>query len=304
MRDFKFLAILFLLFLLVSVTEVSAQEGARKSIDMPVVLTRMDTYTDPTSQKVEPTREREDLVKDFGLDNFQVQVGGVQALVQGVAVDKGPKRIVFVLDASDSVSKTEWEVEIFNLQMLLGYARSTDKFAVVFVGAAVPTNEFLLHSATKGLLGKLRNARPPSTDSGTRIYDAILEAARCLEPSQFGDMVILDGRVVDSGSKTALGDLVKVFMKNRIRFIGFSSSLESIPRPDLASLCAATGCFLESSRTWDYEFLYEVIAEPYRLTIATPARADPAVLDIKLVPGSKKKKVEGIIFHYPRFISP
>jgi len=313
------LTVLFLLFLLSPVTEMSAQQCVSQSIDVPVVLTRMDTYTDPTSQKIDTTRQREDLVKDFGLDNFQVRVGGSEALVQSAVVDKGPKRVVFVLDATKLVDEKGWGRAIGTLKKILLYARKTDMFAFVFAGADAPTNTFLSLSEAKGLLEKLRNARQVTAVTETRIYDALLEGAKRLQPPQFGDVVIFGGRVVDSGSNTTLSDLIKVFVKNRIRFIGlnetrsetyvdFDSRTLPFPGfsvPKLADLSDATGYFIWGANSgWESAFLRDIIAEPYRLTICTPARPDPAVLDIKLVPGSKKKKVEGIIFHFPRYISP
>ena len=309
-----------ILLLLSGATELLGQQSSTQPYDVPVVLTRLDTYTDPTSQRVEPSLKREDLVKDFGPENFQVQVGGVGAPVQGAAVDKGPKRVVLVVDASKPVAKTEWEQEIDVLQILLRYARGNDKFTFVFVGADSATGGFLSLGETRTYLGKLRAARPATTDSEARIYDALLAGANRLDPPQFGDIVVLVGRIVDSGSKTIVADLTKLFLKNRIRFIGLSLSLPPgfpasfdprtsppprYPTPVLAELSGETGYFTwAGSVGWDYEFLYECIAEPYRLTISTPARQDQALLDIKLLPGSKKKKVDGIIFHYPRFIYP
>jgi hypothetical protein len=111
------------------------------------------------------------------------------------------------------------------LQVNLNYARSNDKFAFVFVEAGGAANGFLSSKEMKGYLGKLRSARPAATDSGARIYDALLAGANLLNPPQFGDVVILDGRLADSGSKTTVNDLVKLFLKNRTRFIGLSQSL-------------------------------------------------------------------------------
>jgi hypothetical protein len=191
-------------------TESPGQQSSAQEYDIPLVLTRWDTHTDPNSQRLEPSRKREDLVKDIEPENFQVQVGGLATVVHG----------------------------------------------------------------------KPRRDRPASADSEERIFDALLAAANRFDPPQFGDMVILVGRVVDSSSKTTLAELINLFLKNRLRFIGLSVSLapgisnafdpKPLPQgnflPQLASLCGATGYFIWTSDGYSSVGL-RVLVRVYRRTL-------------------------------------
>jgi hypothetical protein len=317
MEDRRFSPILLSLLLFFATSAgLFAQQPSKESFDAPVVLTRVVTYPEPHPEVQKGYLEdvtKQELAQDFGPDNFQVQVGGVAAQVESVLIEKGPKRVVLVLDASKPVPKDEYDENIYVAKALLGYARSKDRFKVLLVGSDAPTAKFISPSETKRYLGELRAARPPTTEPGTRIYDTLLTAAKNLDPPQFGDVVILFGRLEDSGSKATMEDLSGAFVREKLRFFGVSFA-PSPPPPALERLSAATGysILLEPMRDgrilgiWepDFEFWYAWIAEPYRLRVSLPALGRQDLIEIKLVPGLKKKKTEGIELHFPRIVYP
>jgi hypothetical protein len=300
--------------LLSAATELMGQQMSQGSYDVPVVLTQAVSYQVPRPRVQKGYFEevkKEELVRDFGPANFQVQVAGVSAQVQGVSIDKGPKRIVFVLDDSELVPKKEWESEIWAAKFLLGYARSIDSFAVVLVRADAATNSFMSPSETKNYLGKLLSKRPTTTDPRASTNDSLLTAASQLDPPQFGDVVILLGRMEDATNETTLNNVMQLFLRKELSFYGLSFKYpEGYPPVVLLSQAPGFAAWMETppAGDWygviDFESWYNCIAEPYRLTISTQGRQGSSSLGIELLPGSKIKKVDGIRSQYPRFIYP
>jgi hypothetical protein len=224
MEDKRFSPILLSLLLFFATSAgLFAQQPSNESFDAPVVLTRVVTYFVPYDVT------KQELAQDFGPDNFQVQVGGVAAQVESVLIENGPKRMVLVLDAGKPVPKDEYDENIYVAKALLAYARSKDRFTVLLVGSDAPTAKFISPGETKRYLEKLCAARPPTTEPGTRIYDTLLAAAKNLDPPQFGDVVILFGRLEDSGSKATMEDLSGAFVREKLRFFGISFA----PHPNL-----------------------------------------------------------------------
>jgi hypothetical protein len=237
------------------------------------------------------------------------------ARLQGLSIDKGPKRIVLTLDASKSISKRDWEWELEYAKRLLEFARSIDRFGFVVVGGDAETHGFVSRSEAKTYLGRLKATRPATADPEAKIYDALLTAAKSLDPPQFGDVIVFFGLGEDSGSKTAIADLKQMFLKQRLRFYGltFPSQKRSaagwpIPDPGLESLSEATGYSIWVTnvnvlRQVDFDSWYRCIAEPYRFSI-TAAMSGQASLEITLLPGLKKKKLDKIAIRYPQFLVP
>jgi hypothetical protein len=236
--------------------------------------------------------------------------------LQGLSIDKRPKRIVLTLDASRPISKKHWEWELEYAKRLLEFARSIDRFGFVLVGGDAATHGFVSPGEAKRYLGRLRAARPATADAEAKIYDALLTAAKSLDPLQFGDVIIFFGRGEDSGSKTAVADLRQLFLKQRLRFYGltFPSAQKRnaigppLRDPGLESLSEVTGYSIwvtnvHVMRQVDFDSWYRCIAQPYRFSVTT-AMSGQASLEITLLPGLMKKKIDGVMIRYPRFIVP
>jgi hypothetical protein len=314
MRSHSILLTISLIMQFFAVTGIMGQQIPQGSYDVPVVLTQVVSHQVPRPHVQKgylEEVEKEELVRDFGPMNFQVQVAGVPARVQGVSIDKGPKRIVFVLDGSEPVPKKEWESEIWAAKLLLGYARSIDKFAVVLVGTDTGTNSLMSPNETKSYLGKLLSKRPTATDPPASTNDSLLTAASRLDPPQFGDVVILFGRMEDATNETTLDDVRQLFLRKELSFYGLSFKYpEGYPPVVLLSQAPGFDAWMETPPVgdWygiiDFESWYNCIAEPYRLRISTQGMRGNPALEIELLPGSKIKKVDGIRSQYPRFIFP
>jgi hypothetical protein len=237
------------------------------------------------------------------------------ARLQGLSIDKGPKRIVLTLDASGPISKKDWEWELEDAKRLLQFARGVDRFGFVLVGGDAETHGFVSPGEAKRYLGRLRTARPATAGTEAKFYDALLTAAKSLDPPRFGDVIILFGRSEDSGSKTAVADLRQMFLKQRLRFYGLTFPGQKrnaagwpLPDPGLESLSEATGYSIWLTnvnvlRQVDFDSWFRCIAEPYRFSI-TAAMSDQASLEITLLPGLRKKKLDKVTIRYPQFLVP
>jgi len=319
----------FVLLIIFIATQSSAQQSSEQAYDLPVVLSRVNTRTyvsqydpydpsNPYASVLERThysaQQERVLVQDFSVDNFQVRVGGMPGDLQSVSVDKGPKRISLTLDASSRISKQQWGAELTAAGIILGNARSVDRFAFVLVGASPGTSGFVSPDEAKKHLKSLRNTRPATAGPEAAIYDALLTAAKTLDPPQFGDTIIFFGLGQDSGSRSTAADLRHLFLERRVRFYGlaFPTSpvqklddvLRLLPDPELASLTDATGCdFWVNGLSGGYDVFYKSIAEPYRLRVVS-STASEASLQITLLSGQKRKSIIDVTIKYPRFITP
>src|ERR1700690_239695 len=96
------------------------------------------------------------------------------------------------------------------------HARPGDQFAFSVIGAEASPAELLSSSQ---VLDRLQGL---SSNTNERIYDALLAAARRLDPPQFGDAVVLFGHHEDTGSETPASDLQNLMVKNGVRFFAVS----------------------------------------------------------------------------------
>jgi von Willebrand factor type A domain len=305
-----------------SATQSFGHQGPGDSCDVPLVVTRFV----PSSKTVE-------LVKNLGPKDLTVQLGAVPGTLESVSIDDGPKRIALVLDTSDSIPANEWKLQTEMAAKLVQHARPDDSFAVLFVGIESPASEFSSSAEIVRELQKLSSSRPLATESGERIYDALLAAANRLNPSEFGDAVFLFGHPEDSGSKTEPDKLMEVVLKNRLRFyaVSFSDPLlgklppgfdlnkqlpASVVRPKLTKMTAATGYgfSFHSIESLNYPGqiplfenyladLYAGIAQPYRLKLAMPDTRGEIKLAI-VVNNSKERNINEGDIHYPHSIYP
>jgi hypothetical protein len=178
-------------------------------------------------------------VRDLAPKDFSVRLNDVVTPVAGASIDAGPKRIAIVIDASRNVPAEEWKFETEMTAEFLKHARPGDRFAFSVFGADAFHGELLSSSQVldrlQGLSGK----------TNERIYDALLAAARRLDPPQFGDAVVLFGHHEDNGSEATADDLQSLMVKNGVRFfaVSFANPLppgfdprKPVPKSSLSSL--------------------------------------------------------------------
>ena len=68
------------------------------------------------------------LVPNLEASDFSIRFAGVPGVVKGVSIDRGPKRLVLVLDASGNIPEDERELEVETAETLLEHARRSDLF--------------------------------------------------------------------------------------------------------------------------------------------------------------------------------
>jgi hypothetical protein len=270
--------------------------------DIPVVATSFNS----ASRAVE-------LVKDLGIQNFEIKLDGVPQELESASVDNGPKRVALILDASKNVPRDEWKLETQMAARLVEHAR--------------PPSEARERLRT---LGSSRSAVP---DSGEKVYDTLLAAAGGFNPPQFGDALFLFGHSEDSGSKADVDQLLEMILKNRLRFYGlsFTDPLQGklpagynpnnplpanvrIPRLVDVGMASGYNVYFHSVRVLNLPGqtalfegflgdLFRGVAEPYRVRIARPLTQGPMKLEITVKNiGPRRINLDDI--HYPRSIYP
>lgn len=298
------------------ITESFAQEPRSESCDVPVVVTHFDT-----SFQALDTRD------------FLVHLGTSPVALESASVDRGPKRVALILDASRYVPDSEWKVETEMAAVLVGYARPSDLFSVQLVGRENAAEDLLSPAEAREQLRELGSSRPPRVDSSERVYDALFAAAKRLSPPKFGDALVLFGHMYDAGSKTSSDRLLGLIMKGKLRILGFDFS-DPLPialspgfdpnnfPPESSSPKELDKMINETGYRFDFEAmetlnhpgqmrrfesfladLYKRISEPYRLKALAFASSSRIKLEIKIA-NSEERKIRPTDMYYPQFIFP
>jgi hypothetical protein len=293
------------------------QQKPANSCDIPVVITRYDNS----------------LVEGLGPRDIQVQVGTAQGAVESVSVENGAKRIALIIDASKNIPDEEWKLETRMAAELLDHARPGDSIFLVILGTDIVPGQISAAGPVKDQLTKLSSSRPQASGPDERIYDALLVAAKQLEPTEFGDVIFLFGHHEDFGSKADPDQIQELMLKKNLRFFGmsFADPLSgklppgfdpNKPLPPelgpkkLEKMSNATGNYFSfhSAQVLNHpgqmqiyeEFLgdlYARIAMPYRVRLTMPRNAGPEDLKITLS-NLQERKVRESGMYYQHAIYP
>jgi hypothetical protein len=319
-RSFKPLLAIWMTSVFVAIcVQVSAQTNQDHSCDVPLVVTRFV----PSSGAVE-------LVKDLSAKDLTVKVGGLSSSVENASIDGGGKRVALILDASKKVPRDEWKLETEMAVSLTEHARPEDKFVLFLVGFDVPAGSLLASSEVQGQLKALAASRPDTPDGSEKIYDALLLAAKRLDPPEFGDAIFLFGHPDDSGSNANPEQVQELILSNRLRLyaMSFTDPLSgTVPRGfDLNKplpanvgmekadqISHATGYFFSFHSLQALNIpgqiallkgflgdLYAGIAEPYRFKVDLNTSGKTS-LDLVIKDGDARHIRQGDV-HYPHFI--
>jgi hypothetical protein len=290
-----------------------AQQGEKRTCDVPLVVTRFD----PSSRKTV-------MVKDLGVSDLAVQLGTEWLSVESATIDDGAKRVALILDGGGRVSKEEWEMQTELAASFVEHGRRGDAFALLVAGSRSAPGPFEPAKKAGKRLRKLKSSRGASTNSNGSTYDALLAASNLLTPPRFGDSIFLFGRADDSGSAASLDQVQELVLKNGLRFCGLSLSASLTSK--LLDLSRTTGCVFEftslkvlsmpavqgpfgpippqlSLRKAALGEAFAGIAEPYRVGI--PASSIQAPIDLKFdVPTADERKIDVRDAYYPHFVYP
>lgn len=303
---------------LVISTQLSAQDD---SCDVPLVVTRFAAATG----KVE-------LVTDLSPADLSIRVGGSASTVKSATVDGGSKRVALILDASKKVPKDEWKLETEMAVTLVENARALDRFAIYLIGVDALFGPFLPLGDVQAKLRDMASSKPEAVDGNERIYDALLAAAKLLDPPEFGDAIFLFGHPDDLGSHATPEQVEEIILRSRLRFyaVSFTYPLRgklppgfdlNKPLPKGAipggadDISHATGYFFSYHSVEALKIpgqvallegflgdLYAGIARPYRIKIAQSVSGKSPV-DLTIVNAETRNIHQGDL-HYPHLIYP
>lgn len=114
-------------------------------------------------------------------------------------VDRGPRRIIFVVENGKQVTPSARQVGAAGLTTILSHARPEDSFALLTAGGlrvAVPFGSS--PDSLRAAIAQLWRPRPAGAQSGN-LADALLEAATWFGSPQAGDSVFLVARRIAGG---------------------------------------------------------------------------------------------------------
>ena len=292
-----------------------ARKLPQGSCDIPVVVTHFDNA----------------LVEDLGPKEFQVQVDGIQGMVEVASIDSGPKRIALMIDASRNIPDDEWILETQMAYKFVDHARPGDTFSFIVVGVDTVPSTMSDVRSIKDQLRKLMSSRPPVSDLSEPIYDALLASAKRLNPPEFADTLFLFGHHEDFGSRADADQVLDLILKNKLRFFGMSYAdplqgklppgfdpnkplPPSLGPNKLEKMSNATGNYFSFhsvqvlNHTGQFQLyegflgdLYARIAKPYRLRLAVPAVQGQIKLEIS-VSNLQERKIRTSGIYYPHII--
>jgi Mg-chelatase subunit ChlD len=247
-------------------------------------------------------------VHGLAASDFSGKLKGKQVTILSAQLDERPHRVVVVLDASSSMSRTELQWSMAKSLAMEALAASPARFhagLIVFndkVRVKVPVQEDTQEAReTLNGLAQPRRKSGKTTGGHTALWDALMAAIEMLDPPQFGDSisVITDGG--DNESSTKPEELRAAFATRGVRLFaewfgsggGHPLTLEELESGDLFDLVNDSGGLtlrvpftplpgegsptnykLNSKQEAQFRsergFLYSSIQSAYRLEIALP----------------------------------
>lgn len=137
--------------------------------------------------------------------NFRGKFRGKPVEIVSVKYDTGPRRVVILMDASNSM-EDRWDAEVALGQNLVSRAPIKDTFAVLAFSNGKSYSRIGFGQDSKGVVDGLRKLpKVGQAQVKTAMLDALLEALNMLSPVRIGDALLLisDGGENASESRPA-----------------------------------------------------------------------------------------------------
>ncbi|MGD0693327.1 MAG: hypothetical protein ABSB82_00570 [Terriglobia bacterium] len=173
--------------------------------------------------------------------------------VRSVTIDRGPRRIVFVVDNGKETNSVARKIETAVITDILSKARAEDSFALltargprvtVLLGAPRDTIQAAAEKLDSSIQGK---------SDGEGVPDALLEASTWLQTQRPGDTIFLLAMRIEGRHKASVTRVRKALGADRVRLFGFQLGPTAIWGPtfgtDVTSAEVADGMFSLASRT-------------------------------------------------------
>lgn len=175
---------------------------------------------------------------------FTASREGHPVKVDSVSQDETPRRVVFIIDKSSSVSQSARVIEVEVISKILSSVRKGDTFGLLTSGgppASVPIGPD--SDAIRSVVS-LPLADPRSITSPLSPLDAILEAATWLQPSHPGDSIFVIAMHLEGKSHARFEQVREAITAGRIRVFGIQLGWTFPPNPLPAQAsCSYGDCY-------------------------------------------------------------
>jgi len=272
------------------------------------------------------------LVSGLSASNFRGKVGRKDVQVLSAALDKSPRRIVVLLDASGSMmgSRNLWGAEKSFSEFLIRFGPPRAFIALMAFSATVLDSETFEQDPMTLMtnLHKLVNVcEQRRTQGQTALFDAISTARVLLGAVKVGDVIYALTDAVDNKSRTEPKKLQEELLGSGVRVFGAMMSPDDGNRTPLSespsqfrSMASATGgnmltlpsggSSLVKAVAWygalDHTLrrFYQQMGEFYRLDVRLPETLDkPTKWKLEVI-DSAGKPIRGVEIHYPQELMP
>ncbi len=161
------------------------------------------------------------LVRGLDGHSFVARNKSAPLTVQSFSVDRGPRRIAFVLETGKSIPRAARKIGTSVISGILSNARAEDSFALLT--AHGPRKELRFGTSRVTVQNSLEQlAIPPEGRNQIGgVLDAVLEAVGWFQQPQPGDAIVLITMGIESPSRTSYGKVRDALAEGGIRLFGF-----------------------------------------------------------------------------------
>ncbi len=164
-------------------------------------------------------------VRDLTKDNFRVKVNGHPATLLEAHYNLAPSRIVVLLDMSGSMagesSSKKWEIAHDAVEYLITETPADVGVALITFSSQVhDVFEFSTSRKSIALWLKGGHSRRADVKGRTALYDAVLAAAKLMEPARSGDAIYLITDGGENRSHMSKDATRKLLLQSGIRVFG------------------------------------------------------------------------------------
>lgn len=192
-------------------------------VALPIVCARAYAEDPPCVVNVPVNVMTPDNALVRGLDEHSLvarNTGG-PLTIQSFSIDRGPRRIVFVLETGQSIPEAARKIATSVISGILSSARAEDSFALLT--AHGPRKELRFGTSRDTLQTNLDELamRPHARNETGGVLDAVLEAVGWLQQPQPGDAIVLVTMGIESPSRTGYGKVRDALAEGGVRLFGF-----------------------------------------------------------------------------------
>lgn len=161
------------------------------------------------------------LVQGLASDGFVAKGSSGPSKIDVVTSDRGPRRVLFVVETGKQVPPTVRKVEAEILEEILKNARQEDSFALLT--AHGPRREVQFGASKETLQNTVEEIRiaAPGKNEGNGILDAIFEGINWFRPHNAGDAVLVLTLGIESKHQIAFTKVRDALAKEGIHLYGF-----------------------------------------------------------------------------------